>query len=252
MAEEPGRVKIVRTPRLYRCAANVFRGVIGRDASLKALIHSVKHPNKRGIQGLVCKTLQHSSELDHILEGTDFLSKAKVDENLGKVLIAELLWGKGFVQGDSSAVKAVPAGRVQALKRNLRPILRRNKAHFETVGEMENQVDTRGQPAVPVNNPSSVLAGLAWYSFLMMTMPLGVFVGIRRVGDDFNLFGDSKFHSYACAAIGAVLTVYLVIAKYVHRAYVEDSQESVADAGGDVGRSPEASQTLAPAHKKED
>jgi hypothetical protein len=91
------------------------------------------------------------------------------------------------------------------------------------------------------SDSGAVLSGLAWYSFLMMTMPMGLFYGVKRVGDEYDLFGGSKFTGYAYATVCAVAVCYVIIAKYVHRAYVEDSRErelavdAAKDGAGDDG-----------------
>lgn len=64
--------------------------------------------NKRGIMGLVTKTLQHNRVLNKLFENTDLLKKEdRIDADLASVLVTELIWGKKVLQGDSKPVQTI-------------------------------------------------------------------------------------------------------------------------------------------------
>merc|ERR1719295_1688768 len=88
----------VKVPRLYKVCAAILQQFQAKKGSLKSLVYGArkKHPNIKALMGLASSVIDHASLLDQMLSESQILIKeSPLQEHLAKVLIAELVWGKG-------------------------------------------------------------------------------------------------------------------------------------------------------------
>lgn len=110
---------------LYAAAAAVLAGVESRQGSLKGLVYSSNFQNLKQLYALVCETQRYSAVLDAVIASAGLLrAEKKLRPHLAKVLVYELLLGKGF-RGGGGRWKAL-LGRHQA---RLKAELARLKVH---------------------------------------------------------------------------------------------------------------------------
>ncbi|XP_004840133.1 probable 28S rRNA (cytosine-C(5))-methyltransferase isoform X3 [Heterocephalus glaber] len=110
---------------LYAAAAAVLEGVENRKGSLKGLVYTSSFQNVKQLYALVCETQRYSAVLDAVIASAGLLrAEKKLRPHLAKVLVYELLLGKGF-RGGGGRWKPV-LGRHQA---RLKAELARLKVH---------------------------------------------------------------------------------------------------------------------------
>ncbi|XP_011300934.1 probable 28S rRNA (cytosine-C(5))-methyltransferase [Fopius arisanus] len=103
-----GFVHSIPVPRLYKTAAKTVRQVTEEGASLKQLIYEKKHPNLKGVYALATTTLHNSGKLNEIIRKTQLLFKEpRFDPWLARVLITELIWGKGVLKNESKPIQTI-------------------------------------------------------------------------------------------------------------------------------------------------
>ncbi|KAM7331849.1 28S rRNA (cytosine-C(5))-methyltransferase isoform X1 [Alexandromys fortis] len=82
---------------LYAAAAAVLAGVESRQGSLKSLVYSSSFQNVKQLYALVCETQRYSAVLDAVIASAGLLrTEKKLRPHLAKVLVYDLLLGKGF------------------------------------------------------------------------------------------------------------------------------------------------------------
>ncbi|XP_022357691.1 probable 28S rRNA (cytosine-C(5))-methyltransferase isoform X1 [Enhydra lutris kenyoni] len=85
---------------LYATAATVLAAVEGRRGSIKGLVYASRFQNVKQLYALVCETQRYSAVLDAVIAGAGLLrAEKKLRPHLAKVLVYELLLGKGFRGG---------------------------------------------------------------------------------------------------------------------------------------------------------
>ncbi|XP_044089542.1 28S rRNA (cytosine-C(5))-methyltransferase isoform X1 [Neovison vison] len=85
---------------LYATAATVLAAVEGRRGSIKGLVYASSFQNVKQLYALVCETQRYSAVLDAVIAGAGLLrAEKKLRPHLAKVLVYELLLGKGFRGG---------------------------------------------------------------------------------------------------------------------------------------------------------
>ncbi|XP_030895591.1 probable 28S rRNA (cytosine-C(5))-methyltransferase [Leptonychotes weddellii] len=85
---------------LYATAASVLAGVESRRGSIKALVYASSFQNVKQLYALVCETQRYSAVLDAVIASAGLLrAEKKLRPHLAKVLVYELLLGKGFRGG---------------------------------------------------------------------------------------------------------------------------------------------------------
>ncbi|XP_063975530.1 28S rRNA (cytosine-C(5))-methyltransferase [Diachasmimorpha longicaudata] len=103
-----GFVHSIPVPRLYKIAAKTVRQVTEEGASLKQLIYEKKHPNLKGVYALATTTLHNGGKLNEIIRKSQILFKEpRFDPWLARVLITELIWGKGVLKNESKPVQTI-------------------------------------------------------------------------------------------------------------------------------------------------
>ncbi|KAB1263157.1 putative 28S rRNA -methyltransferase [Camelus dromedarius] len=82
---------------LYAAAAAVLAGVESRQGSLKGLVYASSFQNVKQLYALVCETQRYSAVLDAVITSAGLLrAEKKLRPHLAKVLVYELLLGRGF------------------------------------------------------------------------------------------------------------------------------------------------------------
>nr|XP_022903667.1 uncharacterized protein LOC111415987 [Onthophagus taurus] len=98
----------VKVPRLYKTAAKIAKEVVENNGSLKTLIYDQKHANIKALYALTLNCIKYAKQLDVALNKTEMLTKEpRLDAWLAKVLITELLWGKGRLPPGSKPVETI-------------------------------------------------------------------------------------------------------------------------------------------------
>ncbi|GLV35856.1 Nop2/Sun-like domain containing protein 5 [Carabus blaptoides fortunei] len=104
----------VKVPRLYKTASKIVEQVKENGASLKDLLYKKQHPNLKGIYSLVLNVLKNEDKLGQIIRGTQILIKEnRLNPWLARVLITELLWGKGRLNGDCKPFQTILSYKTQ-------------------------------------------------------------------------------------------------------------------------------------------
>uniref|UniRef100_A0A670YSE3 NOP2/Sun RNA methyltransferase 5 n=1 Tax=Pseudonaja textilis TaxID=8673 RepID=A0A670YSE3_PSETE len=85
---------------LYGVAASILAKLERREGSLKTLVYGSHFPNTRLLYALVSETHRYSSVLDSIIDAAGlFRAEKKLQPHLAKVLVYDLLIGKGLRGG---------------------------------------------------------------------------------------------------------------------------------------------------------
>ncbi|XP_074869793.1 28S rRNA (cytosine-C(5))-methyltransferase isoform X2 [Carettochelys insculpta] len=85
---------------LYTAAASVLAGLERREGALKTLVYKSRFQNIKQLYALVSETLRYSPVLDSIMAGACLLkAEKKLSPHLAKVLVYDLLFGKGLKCG---------------------------------------------------------------------------------------------------------------------------------------------------------
>ncbi|NXK28882.1 NSUN5 methyltransferase, partial [Arenaria interpres] len=85
---------------LYSAAAAVLEGLERGDGGVKSLVYNSRFPHVRQLYALVSETLRYSPVLEKLLTGAALLqAEKKLPPQLAKVLVYDLLFGKGLKCG---------------------------------------------------------------------------------------------------------------------------------------------------------
>ncbi|XP_004630496.2 probable 28S rRNA (cytosine-C(5))-methyltransferase [Octodon degus] len=126
---------------VYAAAATVLAGVENRQGSLKGLVYASNFQNVKQLYALVCETQRYSAVLDAVIASAGLLrAEKKLRPHLAKVLVYELLLGKGF-RGGRGRWKPL-LGRHQA---RLKAELARLKVH-RGVSRNEDLLEVGSRP----------------------------------------------------------------------------------------------------------
>ncbi|NXQ35204.1 NSUN5 methyltransferase, partial [Alaudala cheleensis] len=107
---------------LYSAAAAVLAGLERGEGGLKSLVYNSGFPHIRQLYALVSETLRYASVLEKLLDGAALLqAEKKLAPQLAKVLVYDLLFGKGLKCG----------GRWKALARRHRARLEAELARMK-------------------------------------------------------------------------------------------------------------------------
>ncbi|XP_047467297.1 probable 28S rRNA (cytosine-C(5))-methyltransferase [Mugil cephalus] len=100
---------------LYMKAAEILQKAESKQAALKTLVYDSKFGNIKQLFALVCETQKFSSILEEIIESTKLLKHTKLGMPLAKVLVYDLLMGRGLKCGGSwKALMMKHRSRLQA------------------------------------------------------------------------------------------------------------------------------------------
>ncbi len=173
MSSASGRVHSVKVPRLYKVASKLLKEHQQSLVNVKTLAFRDEtrklHPNIKALYALLAESARRSKTLDRILEGSQLLSREPgLDPHLARVLVTELLFGKGVLPGESRPVKAVKAheeelrrearkqqegGRTAPFPRyarvnRLKTTMEEVKSQLESEGWEEQRVSTESFPSL--------------------------------------------------------------------------------------------------------
>ncbi|XP_076876393.1 28S rRNA (cytosine-C(5))-methyltransferase [Brachyhypopomus gauderio] len=84
---------------LYMKAAEILDKVEKKKGAVKTLVYDSKFQNIKQLFALVCETQKYSSVLQEIIESTQLLKQTKLRIHLAKVLVYDLLIGRGLKCG---------------------------------------------------------------------------------------------------------------------------------------------------------
>ncbi|NXD81646.1 NSUN5 methyltransferase, partial [Halcyon senegalensis] len=117
---------------LYSAAAAVLEGLERGDGGLKSLVYNSRFPHVRQLYALFFETLRYSSVLEKLLAGAALLqAEKKLPPQLAKVLVYDLLFGKGLKCG----------GRWKALARRHRARLEAELARLKVQQKVSRNED---------------------------------------------------------------------------------------------------------------
>ncbi|NXC86852.1 NSUN5 methyltransferase, partial [Cercotrichas coryphoeus] len=117
---------------LYSAAAVVLAGLERGEGGLKSLVYNSGFPHVRQLYALVSETLRYASVLEKLLDGTALLqAEKKLAPQLAKVLVYDLLFGKGLKCG----------GRWKALARRHRARLEAELARMKVRRKVSRNED---------------------------------------------------------------------------------------------------------------
>ncbi|XP_055652414.1 28S rRNA (cytosine-C(5))-methyltransferase isoform X1 [Falco peregrinus] len=117
---------------LYSAAAAVLAGLERGDGGIKALVYNSGFPRVRQLYALVSETLRYSPVLEKLLAGAALLqAEKKLPPQLAKVLVYDLLFGKGLKCG----------GRWKALARRHRARLEAELARLKVQRKVSRSED---------------------------------------------------------------------------------------------------------------
>nr|XP_019610535.1 PREDICTED: probable 28S rRNA (cytosine-C(5))-methyltransferase isoform X5 [Rhinolophus sinicus] len=136
---------------LYAAAAAVLAGVESRQGSIKGLVYASRFQNVKQLYALVCETQRYSAVLDAVIASAGLLrAEKKLRPHLAKVLVYELLLGRGF-RGGGGRWKPL-LNRHQA---RLKAELARLKVH-RGVSRNEDLLEVRCRPDLASQVPRFV------------------------------------------------------------------------------------------------
>ncbi|XP_053940764.1 28S rRNA (cytosine-C(5))-methyltransferase [Cuculus canorus] len=117
---------------LYSAAAAVLQGLERGQGGLKSLVYNSGFPRIRLLYALVCETLRFAPVLEKLLSGSALLqAEKKLSPQLAKVLVYDLLFGKGLRCG----------GRWKALLRRHRTRLEAELARMKVQQKVSRNED---------------------------------------------------------------------------------------------------------------
>ncbi|XP_075576115.1 28S rRNA (cytosine-C(5))-methyltransferase [Pelecanus crispus] len=117
---------------LYSAAAAVLEGLERGDGGIKTLVYNSRFPRVRQLYALVSETLRYSPVLEKLLAGAALLqAEKKLPPQLAKVLVYDLLFGKGLKCG----------GRWKALARRHRARLEAELARLKVQQKVSRNED---------------------------------------------------------------------------------------------------------------
>ncbi|NXN30220.1 NSUN5 methyltransferase, partial [Nycticryphes semicollaris] len=117
---------------LYSAAAAVLEGLERGDGGIKSLVYNSRFPHVRQLYALVSETVRYSPVLEKLLAGAALLqAEKKLPPQLAKVLVYDLLFGKGVKCG----------GRWKALARRHRARLEAELARLKVQQKVSRNED---------------------------------------------------------------------------------------------------------------
>ncbi|XP_071994183.1 28S rRNA (cytosine-C(5))-methyltransferase [Engystomops pustulosus] len=85
---------------LYQTAAGILEKLQRKEGAVKTLVYDSGYKNVRQLYALLCETLRYSSVIEEIISSAELIrGPKKLPMNLAKVLVYDLLFGKGLQCG---------------------------------------------------------------------------------------------------------------------------------------------------------
>lgn len=105
--QEP-KPKKINVPTQYREGAKILKQIVEEGKSVKGLVYNNSHLRAGPMSKLIGLIQSHEAQLEEVIETTKILEKEKqLNPWLGRILIAELLFGRKQLNGYSKPVKCV-------------------------------------------------------------------------------------------------------------------------------------------------
>ncbi|KAH8359365.1 hypothetical protein KR093_006134 [Drosophila rubida] len=98
----------VKVPTQYKVTAKILRTALERQQSIKSLIFEEKHARIGSLHAVLKHYSTNRGAIDNAIEETGLLKEnPKLDPALAKVLVSELIFGRGLLNGESRPVQTV-------------------------------------------------------------------------------------------------------------------------------------------------
>ncbi|XP_034112835.1 28S rRNA (cytosine-C(5))-methyltransferase [Drosophila albomicans] len=98
----------VKVPTQYKVAAKILRTALEKQKSIKSLIFEEKHARIGSLHAVLRIYSENRGAVDRAIEESGLLKEnPKLDSILAKVLVTELIFGRGLLNGDSRPVQTV-------------------------------------------------------------------------------------------------------------------------------------------------
>ncbi|XP_022210705.1 28S rRNA (cytosine-C(5))-methyltransferase [Drosophila obscura] len=98
----------VKVPTQYKATAKILKVALEKQKSIKSLIFEEKHARVRSLQAVLKHYSDNRGAVDNAIEETSLLKdNPNLDSALAKVLVTELIFGRGQLNGDSKPVQTV-------------------------------------------------------------------------------------------------------------------------------------------------
>lgn len=109
MSEEPEpRPKKINVPTQYRQGAKILKQMVEEGKSLKNLVYNNAHLRVSSMSKLMGLIQSHEQQIEEIVKKTEIFDKEKfLNPWLGRILIAELIFGRKQLIGQSKPVQCV-------------------------------------------------------------------------------------------------------------------------------------------------
>jgi len=124
--------KRVTVPEIYRKAAKILKSADDKRDSVKNLIYSSGYRDIKPIYALLAECLKHQALIEDLINSSGLRDEQPVvDPHLARILITELLWGKGYLKPEN----ARPIKTILNFESNLRDALK--KKDYNPVDEIQ-------------------------------------------------------------------------------------------------------------------
>ncbi|XP_064556168.1 28S rRNA (cytosine-C(5))-methyltransferase [Drosophila montana] len=98
----------IKVPTQYKATAKILKAAIEKQKSIKSLIFEEKHARVRSLQAVLKHYSDNRGAVDNAIEETGLLKdNPNLDSALAKVLVTELIFGRGELNGESRPVQTV-------------------------------------------------------------------------------------------------------------------------------------------------
>jgi len=126
--------KRVTVPEKYRKAAKILKLADERKDSVKNLIYSSGHRDIKPIYALLAECLKRQPLIEELISSSGLREQQPTaDPYLSRILVTELLWGKGYLKPENArAIKTI-----LNVESNLRDAL--NKKDYSPVDEIQGR-----------------------------------------------------------------------------------------------------------------
>lgn len=122
---------------LYTKAAEILEKAEKKQGALKTLVYDSKFGNIKQLFALVCETQKFSSVLQELIESTKLLKQTKLKFHLAKVLVYDLVIGRGLKCGGSwktTMMKHRPRLQAELARMKIKQKVSRNEDLLPTAG----------------------------------------------------------------------------------------------------------------------
>ncbi|CRK87594.1 CLUMA_CG001390, isoform B [Clunio marinus] len=213
----------IPVPTQYRQAAKILKQIVEEGKSFKELVYNNKHIKTGSTVALLTKIQANEIQLEQIMAKTDILQNIP-NIFLAKILVAELIFGRGQLNGHSKPVECVLSNHdklkealaelgenpnQQSKLQQYKEMGKRNKksklnvvadANDEESSQSDNTTNNQedNDALIPYHTKqaSFALLFLLFFSVLMFTLPFLAFYGTQMLLRDY--FHIDGFQNTCC------------------------------------------------------